>query len=74
MHDLQELVCKSVAHLDAVPEVHQLLANGNKGLGVAREKDIFLTLGIEDAPYLAVILQFLHVTDSDLLPCSQTRQ
>lgn len=34
---MQELICKLVVHLDAVPEVHQLLADGNKGLGVARE-------------------------------------
>lgn len=73
MHDLQELVCKSVVHLDAVPEVHQLLTDGNNGLGIAREKDIFLTLGVEDAPYLALILQFLHLTKPGILPCSQTQ-
>lgn len=64
---LQKLVCRSDLHLDVVPEVNQILADGNKRSGIAREQHVFLTLCIEDAPHLAIILQLLHVTTQGLL-------
>lgn len=55
-----------IAHLDIVPEVYQILADGDEGFGVTREQHILLPLGVEDAPHLAVILQFLHITTPGL--------
>ena len=65
--NLQKFVCKSVLHLSIMPEVHQILADGDKGFEVTREKHILLLLCIEDAPHLAIILQLLQVTNQGLL-------
>lgn len=55
-----------LTYLDIVPEVNQVLTDGDLGFRVTRKEHILLALGIENAPQLAIILELLYVRDHEM--------